>query len=172
MKATTLASACVILALGGCDGGEPEPKGDEQQVVATQHEADLGTWLSPVDPMDTGRWLASREAGHLLANDDEASVRMRRDLGQASAYFVEEQRMIANRTAQLGQMLADAGKAESYDSLLGGLTGIAQAANRKLLYGEMCQHYYNTREQGIDRGEALAKLAERYGTQIKGEARP
>ena len=173
MKAPVIASgACLLLALGGCDSGEPEARRDEPEIVATKSQTELEAWLSPTDPMDTGRWLASREAGRLLSNDDEASARKRRNLGRAKAYFIEEPRMIANRVVQLGQMLADSGKAEPYDGLLEGLTAIAQSTNRKQLFGEMCQHYYNTREQGADRQATLARLAERYGAQAEGGARP
>lgn len=165
------AQVCLVLALGGCDGGgEPDSKRDETEIVATKSGTELEDWLSPTDPIDTGRWLASREAGRLIANDDEASRRMRRMLGQSRAYFIEEPRMIANRIVQLGQMLAGSGKPESYDALLDGLTGIAQATDRKQLFGEMCQHYFNTREQGLDRPATLARLAERYG--VKAEPRP
>lgn len=163
--------ACLVLALGGCDGGsEPESRRDDSEVVATKSGTELEVWLSPTDPIDTGRWLASREAGRLIANDDDASKRMRRILGQSRAYFIEEPRMIANRIVQLGQMLANSGKPETYEVLLDGLTGIAQASDRKQLFGEMCQHYFNSREQGLDRQATLARLAERYG--VKAEPRP
>ena len=164
-----------VLALAGCgddggSGGEPTAKKDEEQaIVATKSDAELATWLQPTDPMDTGRWLASREAGKLLPNDDAASAQMRRSLGRAQSFFIEDPRMIANRTVQLGEMLGQAGKSERYETLLEGLTRVAQGARGRQLYGEMCQHYYNTRQQGADRGTALARLGERYGAQRAGD---
>ena len=112
----------------------------------------------------------SREAGKLLPNDDAASAQMRRSLGRAQSFFIEDPRMIANRTAQLGEMLGQAGKSERYETLLEGLTRVAQGARGRQLYGEMCQHYYNTRQQGADRTTALARLSERYGAQRDGQA--
>jgi len=74
--------------------------------------------------------------------------------------FIEDPRMIANRTVQLGQMLAEAGTGEGYGAILDGLGGIAaERGRRKSLYGEMCQHYYNARMQGADHAAALARLA-------------
>lgn len=163
----------LILMLAGCgdNGGDQAAKEDEEQaVVATKSDAELAEWLQPTDPMETGRWLASREAGRLLPNDDAASAQMRRSLGRAQSFFIEDPRMLANRTVQLGAMLGQAGKGERYEALLEGLTRVAQGANGRQLYGEMCQHYYNTRQQGIDRTAALARLSERYGAQGGGRA--
>ena len=164
-----LACSLLILALAGC-GEESAKKDDEQAVVATKSDSEVAEWLQPKDPMDTGRWLASREAGRLLPNDDAASAQMRRSLGRAQSFFIEDSRMIANRTVQLGDMLGQAGKGERYETLIEGLTRVAQGARGRQLYGEMVQHYYNTRQQGADRSTALAKLTERYGAQRNGEA--
>ncbi|GEP01222.1 hypothetical protein [Methylobacterium haplocladii] len=168
-----LSLAMLALALGGCGGGdEAETKSEDQAVVATQSDAEIPAWLSPTDPMDTGRWLASREAGRPVPNDDAASAQMRRSLGRAQSFFIEDPRMIANRTVQLGQMLGEAGQKEGYQALIEGLTRVAQGAKGRQLYGEMCQHYYNNRHRGDDRATALAQLTERYGSQREGEAKP
>ncbi len=73
--------------------------------------------------------------------------------------------MIANRTVQLGQMLAEADAPETYADLLDGLEEAAAPTHRKQLYGELCQHYYNLRQQGLDRAQTLARLTERYAAQ-------
>lgn len=170
-RAPALAALAAAL-LGGCDGGEPETKGDEPALVASKSDTELAEWLTPTDPIDTGRWLASRETGRLIPNDDPASAQMRRSLGRAQGYFVEDTRMIANRTDQLGRMLAEQGSNERYEALIEGLVSVARQAQRKLLYGEICQHYYNTRRQGAGHGATLERLSERYGSQPSGEARP
>lgn len=173
MSRPAILPLAVLFALGGCGGkDEDQAKTEEQSVVATQSDADIPAWLSPTDAMDTGRWLASREAGRALPNDDAASAQMRRSLGRAQSFFIEDPRMIANRTVQLGQMLGEAGKTERYEDLLEGLTRVAQGAKGRQLYGEMCQHYFNTRKQGDEPAAAFAKLSERYGAQRDGETKP
>jgi thioredoxin-like negative regulator of GroEL len=147
--------------LSACDSGEPP---QEVAVVATKSDAEVPTWLSPTDAMEPALWLARREPGQ-AAKAAARSDHLRHSLARARQTFIEDPRMIANRTVQLGQMLAEAGKPESYESLLDGLEAAAAPTRRKQLYGELCQHYYNTRQQGLDRTRALARLTERYAAQ-------
>lgn len=164
------AGLAALPILAACDrGGEPSDRSEDQAVVASTAEDDLPAWLSPTDGTEPARWLAGREAGHPL-RADAAEVRgMREALDRARNAFVEDKRMIANRTVQLGQMLSEIGKTESYRALIDGLGEVASVRGRhKSLYGEMCQHYYNTRAQGADHATALARLEARE--QPAGEA--
>ena len=162
---------CLVLALAACgrdDEGEKRA-GGEGSVVATTSETDLPAWLNPTDGTDPARWLAGREAGHALPADAAEVRAMGEALKRAQSGFVEDPRMIANRTAQLGQMLAEIGKPESHRGLVEGLGRIAAVrGRRKSLYGEMCQHYFNARAQGADHAAALARLGEKNTP----EARP
>ncbi|MDP4021380.1 MxaH protein [Methylobacterium sp. NEAU 140] len=145
--------------LAACDRGE-EDRGADQAVVARTAEADLPAWLSPTDGTDPARWLAGREAGHTLPADAEPVRAIRAALTGARDGFIEDPRMIANRTVQLGQMLAEVGKGEGYGALIDGFGRVAARRGRhKSLYGEMCQHYFNTRNRGLDHAAALAELA-------------
>ena len=155
----------VALALSACGGDGSDESHSEPGVVARTNEADVPAWLSQTEAMDPGRWIASREAGTLLPEADPRSARLRASLVRARAVFIEDPRMIANRTVQLGQMLAEAGMPQDYTELVDEFSGIAGASHRRQLYGEMCQHYFNTRRQGSDAPTALARLAERYGAQ-------
>lgn len=147
-----------LLLLAAC--GSEEPREEGQSVVARTSEDDLPGWLTPTDGTDPARWLAGREAGHPLPDDAPEVTAMRASLKAARTGFVEDPRMMANRTVQLGQMLGEIGKTESYRSLIDGLGGIAAPRGRhKSLYGEMVQHYYNARAQGADHDGALAQLA-------------
>lgn len=159
-----IASCLVLLAPGACDRGSDEradARADEAgAVVATTAEGTLPAWLAPTDGTDPARWLAGREAGKALPADDPRVRAMATALAGARDGFIEDPRMIANRTVQLGQMLAEAGTGEGYGAILDGLGGIAaERGRRKSLYGEMCQHYYNARMQGADHAAALARLA-------------
>ncbi len=147
-----------LLMLAAC--GSEEPREEGQSVVARTSESELPGWLTPTDGTDPARWLAGREAGRALADDAPEVAAMRVSLKAARTGFVEDMRMMANRTVQLGQMLAEIGKPEPYRRLIDGLGGIAgQRGRHKSLYGEMVQHYYNARAQGADHEAALAQLA-------------
>ena len=154
----------LVLALGvaACDGGEPA---QEATVVATKSDAEVPAWLSPTDGMEPALWLARREPGQPAADVHVRSDHLRHSLARTAEIFIEDPRMIANRTVQLGQMLAEAGAPETYADLLDGLEEAAAPTHRKQLYGELCQHYYNLRQQGLDRAQTLARLAERYAAQ-------
>lgn len=89
---------------------------------------------------------------------------MREALRSANAHFLEPDRMLANRTAQLGEMLVEDGHADDYAQLLNALSAVASEAGAKQAYGELCQHYFNLRHMGADKGEALRTLSERYRT--------
>ena len=160
-----VAALLSLLALAACDGGGEAAREEQgQAIVARTSEADLPAWLAPTDGTDPARWLAAREAGHPLPSQDEAVRAMQATLAEARTGFVEDPRMIANRTAQLGQMLTEIGKPEPYRRLLAGLGRVAAERGRhKSLYGEMCQHYYNSRMQGIDHDAAIARLSAREG---------
>lgn len=153
---------CLALALAACDAGEPA---QEATVVATKSDAEVPTWLSSTDGREPALWLAQREPGQPTASTLLRRDHLRHSLARAGETFIEDTRMIANRTVQLGQMLAEAGEPETYADLLDGLEGAAAPTRRKQLYGELCQHYYNTRRQGLDRAETLARLTERYAAQ-------
>lgn len=163
-----IAGLALCLALGACgEGDEASRSRDAQSVVATTSDAVVAPWLSPTDGTDPARWLAARESGSPTPGADSREAHLRRSLARAKTSFIEDPRMIANRTVQLAQMLAESGKPESYADLVDGLEAVAAATRRKQLYGEMCQHYYNTRQQGADRTAALATLAEHYAGQVE-----
>jgi len=164
---------CLAAGLAACDRPEEPAEAarapEEQTVVATKSDADIPSWLSPTDAMDPARWLASRELGRPAPEVGSGADHLRHSLARAQKAFIEDPRMVANRTVQLGQMLAEAGTPEPYADLLDGLEAVAAVTTRKQLYGEMCQQYYNTRRQGADRATTLARLTERYAAQGSGD---
>lgn len=182
LAAGLAAGLAALLILSACDRGEPSGEAsnaapdrgdDDGAIVASTSEDHLPDWLSPTDGTDPARWLAGREAGHPLPGDAAAVRELRESLDKARSAFVEDKRMIANRTVQLGQMLSEIGKTESYRGLIDGLGAIASARGRhKSLYGEMCQHYYNTRSQGADHATALTRLETRERPDIAAPEMP
>ncbi|AWN38688.1 hypothetical protein [Methylobacterium radiodurans] len=153
----------LVLAISGCGEGAPEP---EPEPVAARDGgmAIPAEWLGPTDPTEPALWLARRAAGDGPV-DPGMLAGLRTALAAARARFVEDPRMIANRTAQLDAMLAEINATEDPVSLIGALTGIASASERRQLYGELCQHYATVRRAGLGRDAALARLRERYAAQ-------
>jgi hypothetical protein len=161
LKASFAFVACLLCA--AC--GKEERASDADDVIETQEEKSNAIWLRANEHVDPALWLASREAGRELAATDPAVARMREAIVAARAHFLESHRMLANRTAQIGKMLAEDGRAEDYAGILHRLAEVAKAAGQRQTYGELCQHYYNLRHKGATPEEALRMLAERYRTQ-------
>ena len=72
--------------------------------------------------------------------------------------------MVANRTAQLAEMLAEDSKPEQPAALIEGLASVVDPKRGKETYGELCQFYFTLRHGGADREAALSQLSARYGS--------
>ncbi|HEY8139340.1 MAG TPA: hypothetical protein VIF61_15970 [Methylocystis sp.] len=160
-KAVAALAMCLLCV--AC--GKEERASEANDVIETQDEKSSEIWLRANEHVDPAFWLASREAGRELAESDPAVDTIREAMVAARAHFLESHRMLANRTAQIGKMLAEDGRAEDYAGILHELADVAKAAGQTQTYGELCQHYYNLRHKGATREEALSVLAERYKTQ-------
>ena len=155
----------LALLPGGCGEEAPEPR--EPGTVAARNDAAPGPaadWLAPTDATEPALWLARRASGGESV-DPAGVAALRARLGAARAHFVEDPRMIANRTAQLGAMLAEIGQSEGPEALVAALTEVAALGRGRQLYGELCQHYVTIRRTGLGREAALARLRERYAAQ-------
>lgn len=165
LRALALLGA-VALPLAGC-GGEEEREREPGAIAARSDRAAPETaWLSPTDRTEPAVWLARHAAGGQPV-DPSALVALRASLAEARGRFVEDPRMVANRTMQLEAMLAEIRVAESPAALIADLAGVAAASGRRQLYGEMCQHYVTVRRDGLSREAALARLRERYAAQAR-----
>jgi hypothetical protein len=161
--AIILAGVCALFA--SC--GEERRSAEQDDVIETDDRKGAEVWLRPTDRTEPAIWLARREAGAEVGEREPAVERIRAALLAAQAHFLETDRMLANRTAQVGQMLAADGHAEDFAQLISSLVEVAATAGQKQTYGELCQHYYNLRHSGVERDEALRMLASRYRTQKK-----
>lgn len=71
--------------------------------------------------------------------------------------------MVANRIAQLTEMLVESGLGEDPLALLEALTSIApESSVGKETFGDLCQFYLNLRRAGATRDAALEDLKDRY----------
>lgn len=156
------AGVCALFA--SC--GEERRGVQQDDMIEPDNGKGANIWLRATDHTEPALWLARREPGGAVVSErDPAVERIRAALLSARAHFLESDRMLANRTAQLGQMLAADGHAENFAQLIGSLLEIAAAAGEKQSYGALCQHYYNLRHAGIERDAALRALASRYCAQ-------
>lgn len=129
-------------------------------------------WLERADAVPPEVWLAA----HTTPPADAA--RLAALLKEADVLFDETPRMLANRTAQLQRMLAEAAMAEAPQDLLEGFIRVARTGGRadaqtlgrqrpgRLGFGDLCQHYFNLRAQGLSHAAALEALA------LAGQGRP
>lgn len=150
----------ILLPLAGC-GDEPARE-EAPPVVVRSADAARSEWLGADDRTDPALWLAARAAGHPVPAADAAVPALKAALDQARPHFIEDERMIANRTAQVTRMIAGAPEPAI---LISGLTTVAAPTGRRQLYGALCQHYVNLRSAGADHATALDRLRERYAAQ-------
>ena len=153
--------ALLTAALAGCDQSSDEPT----KVVATEKPHDLPTWLSVKDNIEPALWLREREVGHDVLPIDPEVDRIRHAMNQLAERFFEDRRMIANRTAQTADILAEMHQPERCVDIMTGMVDVADASVQKKLYGELCQHYINVRRDGKNRTAALRQLSDAYGRQ-------
>lgn len=156
--AALVAGLC-IPALAGCGEEEaPARRPAATSVTAPEATPDVlraprgRAWLELSDSTPPEVFLAA----HSAPPGDAARLGVL--LKQADGLFDETPRMLANRTAQLQEMLAASGIRESADVLLEGFMDLGRPGGRAG-YGDLCQHYYNLRVAGVDRAAALKALA-------------
>lgn len=156
----------VLALLAACgDAPSGEEANQNAAIVARRDDGARSDWLTPDDRTDPARWLAARAAGRALPADDAAVKAVQAALARARPHFIEDPRMIANRTAQVAGMMPDAPAAEA---LITGLTTVAVPTGRRQLYGSLCQHYVTLRAGGAGHDAALARLRDSYGAQGPG----
>ena len=159
-----LLALCALAGAAAACSDDPADarKGDKSAGVSAPapHQVkwlDLGHQISPA------QWLVSRREASLRPADDPEVQRVAARLDTAHGIYRESERMIANRAAQLSDMLAPLGIEESATSLLDDLTGIANDVGMTEGFGAVTQHYFNLRSAKVSRETALADLKARYG---------
>jgi hypothetical protein len=164
MRIATTRAAFVSLALFGlfgCDDA-PSERGDSTADVVRPPDARRSDWIAVNDTVDPAVWMIEKETGRAASADDSRVRAARRALDSGGERFLESRRMLANRTVQLGQMLAADGTPESYLILLTSLTElVSDVSHGRQTYGDLCQFYLNLRRAGVAREAALEQLKER-----------
>ncbi|HXW71174.1 MAG TPA: hypothetical protein VEK34_07035 [Methylocella sp.] len=154
------------LFLAGCGDSLPDNRDRETGAVTFGHSSSKLNWLAADDRTDPALWLAGKESPGTSSAPDNIEP-IRKALADANERFLETPRMIANRTAQLSDMLGHDGQKESYVDLIESFAKVAEGGKGKHEYGDLCQFYYNLRHKGVDKATALAALTEKYQAFIR-----
>ncbi|MDQ2081622.1 hypothetical protein RA307_15660 [Xanthobacteraceae bacterium Astr-EGSB] len=149
--------AGLATGLVACDGGTDNPAHQAASAAPTTVIADK-RWLDMHDPTPPEQWLASREAARDLGRSAATVASFGNLLARAHRHYTETPRMIANRAAQIEEMLRARGIDESARLVIEGLVG-AGSDERRRGFGEAGQHYFNIRMTGASRDQALQALA-------------
>ncbi|SFK61189.1 hypothetical protein [Methylocapsa palsarum] len=160
IRPALLAGFCLTL-FAACDKREPSKDATSSDHVEVQ-DKNRSNWLRISDQVDPAAWLVSKEMRREVAANDPAVLEMRQALALAETRFLESDRMLANRTAQVSETLSSEGRPLSSLTLLASLTMIVPETSQKQTYGDLCQFYLNLRHAGVDHDGALAFLSKRF----------
>ncbi|MBY6240855.1 MxaH protein [Methylosinus sp. Sm6] len=161
MRPLRIAVALGCVALCACDDGRSKGEAPSSDAVRVEDKTP-GAWLRR-DEADPAVWLASKEQGRAATPDDARVATLKKALARADFSFLETERMVANRTAQLAEMLAREGMSEDYATIIEELAAVVDAKKGKATYGELCGYYFSLRRGGASRAETLRILKERFG---------
>lgn len=153
----------LCLAIGGC-GDEAPQSGERRNVSGDEAGAHRVKWLEVASQITPAQWLVSRGEAKARSINDTEVQRVASLLTEAHKRYRESERMIANRSAQVSEMLGQIGLDENAVHILDDLTGIGGEVGQAEGYGAISQYYFNLRAASVPRTEALATLKARYGS--------
>lgn len=148
--------------LVGC-GDEPAAHREAKRVDPTESAPHKTDWLEVSNPLSPAQWLTSRGEEDPRPISDPEVQRVAELLATAHTRYRESERMIANRSAQLSEMLEPHGIKERATDILHDLTSIGGKMGQTEGFGAVSQYYFNLRVSSVTRTDALATLKTRYG---------
>lgn len=163
-QSAVIALGCLTsLAIGGC-GDEAPQSGERRQVSGDDTGAHRAKWLEVSSSISPAQWLTSRGEDKVRPVSDPEVLRVAAQLSEAHKRYRESERMIANRSVQVSEMLRQIGHDEGPIRILDDLAGIGGEVGQTEGYGAISQYYFNLRAASVPRAEALATLKARYGS--------
>lgn len=160
--AVAASSGAFLVTACSEDDSAPQPQETAQPSTGGSSKRGRG-WMPVNSKLTPAQWLASHGAAEVKPANDPSVQKLARDLEAAHLRYRESERMIANRAAQLEDMLRELGVEESAEHILEDLARLAGEVGQTEGFGAISQHYYNLRANRMDRAAALARLQERYG---------
>ncbi|AFJ01825.1 hypothetical protein Q7C_654 [Methylophaga frappieri] len=142
----SLLGIILLINLTGCDAQEESETVD---ALLQQEEKPLPLWLDGEVDMTPQVWLVERSIAEV--SDKEAEVQRTAELLLVAAdRFGESHRMIANRSAQLEDMLQEQHYNETAVDLLAWFVDLPSTKSPHS-YSALCQYYYNLRTKGLEK---------------------
>lgn len=148
----------------GCDRDRPAPKPQANNTfsetkVPYPNVADI-TFLNATEGDVAALWMAIKDK-----NDDRTSRPQSEEIAKyeyrirfLADQFQEDRRMVANRTVQTRDLLAEKDIHESLLTLLDGMVEVARIGGMVGNYGSYCQWYLNLRLSKLDHSATLAYM--------------
>ncbi|WP_292413732.1 MULTISPECIES: hypothetical protein [unclassified Methylophaga] len=146
-------SLLLMLSLGGCEGSDAVP---EMETAPIADEDKIPLWLDGQVEMSPQEWLVKRSRAEVT--DERAEIERTAELLVIAAdRFDESHRMIANRAAQLEDMLLEHRINETAVDRLEWFTKLPTLQTPHS-FSALCQYYYNLRTQGKTEDEIIQNL--------------
>lgn len=143
----------LLLLLSGCDQNDDVP---QMTAVPVMNADDIPLWLDGGAEMSPQQWLVKRSRAEVI--DEQAEIDRTAELiMMATDRFGESPRMIANRAAQLEDMLLENRINETAVNLLEWFTKLP-ATQSPHSFSALCQYYYNLRTQGKSEDEIIQNI--------------
>jgi hypothetical protein len=152
----------LALALAACSD-DADDTGAVRTTPAPKQAVYQIARLGVTDRVPPQQWLASRQAGRDLPEDDPDVIKFKRTLEIGSRRFREYPRMIANRAVELETMLKQKNLAEPALQLIERLSRVPGDTRHVESFGALCQQYFNLRMQGLDPEQAVKVLQDGAG---------
>ncbi len=153
-----------LVLLASCDSSPPEPAATTRETIAARRPVDDDTlramsFLNITDGDLAARWLVLQERPGDPSRVPEAEEvgQYARRIEHLAKLLVEDRRMIANRTVQTRDLLAERNIQETLPRLLDGIERVAQLRIPGN-YGAYCDWYINLRTSGLTHEQALDRM--------------
>lgn len=143
----------LLLLLGGCDQHDDAPHMSTVPAVDTDV---IPLWLNGETTMSPQQWLVKRSRAEIVDEPAETG-RAAELIMTASKRFGESPRMIANRAAQLEDMLQESRINETAVNLLEWFSKLP-ATQSPHSFSALCHYYYNLRTQGKSKDEIVQSI--------------
>jgi hypothetical protein len=176
-----MASVCFCLGVAACGAFDPPPASGpvESRTPVAAEPADVvkvfemdeakasadkdGAWIGFRADAYPVAWLDDQTRMDNTASNPEQLTKRRAALTEVIARlderYLEDPRMLANRTVQLMRMLREVGKEVELMTLLVDFSELTVGREgREDQFGEKCAHYFNLRRSGVTHADAIAEL--------------